>query len=399
MTDKPDASLIPAPLTGYVVELAHQFAGLTIFFIVLATILCGARVWTRCHPVYKMSADDYVCLVAYVPIVIGCALLLQTVPWVFNNKDPAKLTLHDIEQGFKYAIIAQTFWTWAMSLTKISIALMLLRLEQSQPMRRFLWFLVVLQVVMSIFTMLSQLLQCIPLRSAWDFTSSSSINHCWSKATGMSSAIAIQVFNFVTDWILALMPISFLRKVKRPLRERVVVNCLMGLGVFAGIVSLVKLVYLIRAGKTQESALDGIRFGMLSALEELLAFVAACIPCLKVPFQRALRYFGLKTHEQHNRTVVDTSRFPYSGADTSRSWTVNSEEGAYVGTRLSRFGGGNSESEEFILTSVEEGDVDGKLNGIWGRTEVQIQRDVEEQMIIQSHTPALPPPTARRKGS
>ncbi|CAI6335615.1 unnamed protein product [Periconia digitata] len=395
MPDKLDASLIPAPLTGPVVDLAHTFVAVTTFLIALATVLCAARVWTRCRPAFRMSSDDYVCLIAYILIVVNCALLFRSVKWIFDGTNPATLTLLDTSQSLKNVIIAQIFWTWAMSLTKLSIILMLLRLEQSTRMRRFLWAMILLHVIIAIYGMFTQALQCIPLRLAWDFLSDPAYakQHCWNKSTGIHTAMAVQAVNSATDCILALLPISFLRKVKRPLRERVVVNCLMGLGIFAGVVSLVKLVYIARDSSGQEPGLVGIRLGFLSTLEELLAFVAACVPCLKVPFQRVLLYFGCGSFQSRPGTSMGTGRGPScSDAETSRSCTVRSaddDRDPWLDTRMHDLRGSpNGASEERILGFGERSSTGVDERRQWG---------VEEDMIVRSHTPALPPPSSVKK--
>ncbi|KAF1954266.1 hypothetical protein CC80DRAFT_449608, partial [Byssothecium circinans] len=269
----PDASQIPHPVSALAIKLAHQYA---------------ARIWTKTHPVIRLTNDDYIF------VMISSILLLQTVWWGFGE-DPTTLTLLDVETSYMYATIAEVFWTWAMSCTKISIAAILLRFEQVPCMRRFLWFMIGLLVLKGLYSTVSQTMQCVPLRFLWDFLNRTR-GKCWSKAAIHTSALAVQIINIVSDWIFALLPISFLRKVQRPLRERVVVGVLMGLGIVASIASIVKVVYLAKL----HHILESIHIGILSSTEALLVFVACCMPCLRVPLQRALEFLGLVTAAQRS---------------------------------------------------------------------------------------------------
>ena len=72
-------------------------------------------------------------------------------------------------------------------------------------------------------------------------------------------------------------------------------------------------------------------------------------------------------------------------------------EGGRGSTRLTHFTDGNSTSEEHILTHVEEARLAAKMDQNWRTSEVQIQRDAEDAMIMQSHTPALPPPRPSKR--
>jgi hypothetical protein len=57
--------------------------------------------------------------------------------------------------------------------------------------------------------------------------------------------IAIAIF-IATDVACALLPIAFIRKIRRPLREKIVLGVLMGLGLVASACGIVKLIDLER---------------------------------------------------------------------------------------------------------------------------------------------------------
>jgi hypothetical protein len=152
--------------------------------------------------------------------------------------------------------------------------------------------MIVLQITLGIYNTLATLLQCMPVHKAWDLVGAVK-GSCWSKRAVSISSIVVSVIHIITDFMLALLPISFLRKIQRPVRERVVVGGLMGLGFFAGVASIIKIVAAIEFGGDGDPMNASINIGMWSVIEELVGFIVICIPCLRSPFQRVLQHCGL----------------------------------------------------------------------------------------------------------
>lgn len=140
-----------APPTDRAAYIAWEFSIIAPILLVTATLVFVARLWTRCFPIYRMKADDYVCSVAYVFVVINSSLFLKSVKWTFPTwtGDLSRWTIADRETSAFYGIIAQPFWAWGMAAIKISIGLMLLRLEADKLWRKFLWAMIIFQVILS----------------------------------------------------------------------------------------------------------------------------------------------------------------------------------------------------------------------------------------------------------
>lgn len=151
-----------APPTDRAAFVAWEFSVITPILLTLATLLFLARLWTRCFPVYRMLADDYVCAVAYVLVIVNSCLFLKSVQWILPTytEPTSNLTIGDRETSAFYGVIAQPFWAWGMASIKISIGLMLLRLEAEKLWRRFLWAMIVFQFVLSKFAPSKAMLEC-----------------------------------------------------------------------------------------------------------------------------------------------------------------------------------------------------------------------------------------------
>lgn len=170
----------------------------------------------------------------------------------------------------------------------------------------------------------------------------------------------------VTDVIFALMPINFLRKVQRPMRERIVIALLMGLGLFASVASIMKATTAANFGRTDDPNQEGVALGTWSCIEEQIAFIAACIPCLRQLFQKFLSYLGITT----TRTGTKPTGYNQMPGETGRS----------KGTSHARINSAirmksmmrSAHSEENILGSDN---ADGKNGEIWRTTEVHLEED------------------------
>jgi len=259
-----------------------------------------------------------------------------------------------------------------MATIKISVATMMLRIEQKAVLRQLLWAMVGLQVVIGIYTTISVLTQCIPLHAVWDLMDLMEDKRCWSTQAIRLSSICVSSFHVVTDIIMALLPATFLKKLQIPLRERIVLGCLMGLGVFASAASIVKAVASADLGKTGDFSKEVISIGTWSCIEEQVAFIAACIPCLRKPFHSLLRRFGVVS----------------SGAGTSNKATGGSGFKRMYGNHTELTGNANNHaihmksmasrdapSEENILSGGGHSD-SLKPGEIWRTTEVHLDEDV-----------------------
>jgi hypothetical protein len=306
--------------------------------------------------------------------LVHSVMLLLAAPYAFEA-DPSKWTLQDVINGNKYAIVSQPLWAWSMALIKISVAIMLLRLEPAKNMRFFLYFMIGLQIATAIYNTTIQAIQCFPFEAAWDILGLIKDATCLSRTTIGMHQIIIASINIVTDVAFALLPISFLRKVQRPLRERIIIGVLMGLGLFASVASIMKAVASASFGKTDDPNLEGITMGTWTMIEEQVAFIAACVPVLRALFQQVMVKLGVAT------TRGATTKGPTHGdgyyQSKTHGFTTKSSNGAI---RLQSLpGNGESPSEENILES------EGKSN-IWRTTEVRME---EEDMKSEDHRRAV----------
>jgi hypothetical protein len=262
-----------------------------------------------------------------------------------------------------------------MATIKISFALMLLRIEQIQGWRRFLWAMIVLQITIAVYNTIGILVQCIPIEKAWDLVGAVP-GSCWTKEAQSNSAIVVAIFSAMTDFVFAALPINFLRKIQRPVRERAIAGVLMGFGVFAGIASIVKIAAAAQFGRTGDMIDESVNMGMWSAVEELVGFIVICVPCMRPAAQRAAQTFsGMTTHVRHygqrhcyGKTLNADEEIRESSRSRSRLSMIM-ERGNDLGLKLGSLRTDRSDNEGLWGNSVQ------RPCEIWCTKEVMVDHD------------------------
>lgn len=148
---------------------------------------------------------------------------------------PADLILAE-----KFLFLSQPPYAWALACAKISIVWMLLRIQRDQRLWPF--FLYSLMVVFALIAVTMNAFQfslCKPLSAVWDPKGSPGAV-CMAPNISQTSIYVTAALTIVSDLVLSLMPIAFIVRIQRPLREKIAIGCLMGLGVLASIASITK---------------------------------------------------------------------------------------------------------------------------------------------------------------
>jgi hypothetical protein len=96
-----------------------------------------------------------------------------------------------------------------------------------------------------------------------------------------------------SDILFALLPLTFIYKIQRPLREKIVLAILMSLGLVASGAATAKVVILSRLPTSRDPMWIGADAFIWTNLEESIGMMAACITMLKPLFERAAHRCGL----------------------------------------------------------------------------------------------------------
>lgn len=127
-------------------------------------------------------------------------------------------------------------------------------------------------------------------------------------------------FHIVIDiWILVL-PYRLILSIPRPLRERLAVYAVFGLGVLGTICAIVRFNYLVLVSKSTDPFYDSIAINVWSVIEVNVGILCASLPTLRPLFSRAQRD---RTRDALNLGPRRTDRTP---KNTRRGALVQTKE-------------------------------------------------------------------------
>jgi hypothetical protein len=207
----------------------------------------------------------------------------------------------------RLVFIIQIIWYWSLTLVKLSVALLLLRLKPGRTWRIFLHSIIALLFLTLIAQTLFPFLQCRPFSIYWDPSAFSNPGNvtCIPRDIITANIIANSTINVTTDLILSFVPITFIRKLRRPRSEKIFLSILMALGLGASTFAILRTAGLRTFNRDKEDFLRGNVMPVLWAtLEQEVAMIAATVPTLRSLGQNVLVRAGKFFYEEESETKI-----------------------------------------------------------------------------------------------
>jgi hypothetical protein len=180
---------------------------------------------------------------------------------------------------------SMSLWIVCIAFVRISIACMLLRLKHSQPWRIFLWTLIGVQLLSCVANFIFQMVQCNPLAFLWD-PEDHPTAVCVKQISDQANMYVHSGIGTATDFMLATVPIFFMRESRRSRRDLIMLWCMVALGLFAASSSIVKMLRTSSTIPAKDALYTATDTVLWSFLEQQTGIIAACIPSLGPLFTR-----------------------------------------------------------------------------------------------------------------
>ncbi|KAL8648162.1 MAG: hypothetical protein Q9226_006111 [Calogaya cf. arnoldii] len=196
------------------------------------------------------------------------------------------------EDAAKLGLFSRACCVPAIASGKISVAFLIQRLQGASKWRtRFLHFCSISVGLLALFVVIFLFAQCQPVQTLWTPSMiKDGTGHCWDPIPNNNFDIAVASYYAWLDFVLALMPASFIWKLQMATRKKLALCSLLGLGVFAGICATIKTANLRTTTHKEDMTWKLPAYMLWNALEVNIIIVAACIPTLRplflVVFQR-----------------------------------------------------------------------------------------------------------------
>ncbi|KAK1831410.1 hypothetical protein QBC39DRAFT_371811 [Podospora conica] len=256
---------------------------LTIAFITLAWICTLFRLYTRIVIVKAAWWDDLLIFIAMLATTAGgiVFILLQNAGMGRHFID---LPLDDVQRFLKIFYVGSVTYPVALITIKLALLFQYLRIfDEASRRRRFCKWLIVFIGVWGAFFLAPSWVPCVPLASMWDF--SKPPPRCWGFASDDSrQAIGFHISQGVTttllDLVVFFLPIRLLLRPRTQRKSRIALLLLFFLGVTVSLVSVVRLVYLLKFSPAEMRDLSWTQPmpTALAVVEISLASVCAALP-------------------------------------------------------------------------------------------------------------------------
>ena len=132
--------------------------------------------------------------------------------------------------------------------------------------------------------------QCRPVQKLWNPTIQ---GECWRSNVTIAAGDFNGAVSTLSDWVLATLPIFFLWNVQMSSKLKAVICCLMGMGFFSGICTIVRTVYYQNI-YTEDVTWQVVDVIIWASLALWVGIIAACIPTLK-PLFREIKHSLLES--------------------------------------------------------------------------------------------------------
>ena len=347
------------PISDRAAFLARVHFGVIVPLLALTVVSFSARLYIRTWPIWRVGWDDWLIALGFVASIISFLLLSFEM-----YTTPRLLTFAEMTHTIKLAYLAVPLWNLAMTLIKTSVALTLLaRFHPLTTTTRWwkplLLTLIALQTLYFAANTAWTFTKCRPLAAAWDYSTPNAL--CLTLQTDLLVSSIGSAVNISTDILLSLAPmVAVLWRLRRPLRERILICCLTGVGLLASGASVAKSAMVGQWAPDQpgqDSWAIAVSIGTWTVAEMFIAVFGACSPSLKGPIERVLGRWGFFLDKGEEE--VDFVRVSKRGR-IGRGVGVGEEigEGEMGRSKPVWFGGGEGDDKGGSM-SADDDDVGG----------------------------------------
>ncbi|KAI9821279.1 MAG: hypothetical protein M1827_004015 [Pycnora praestabilis] len=245
---------------------------------IVAALFIGVRLATRISK-NKLGVDDY-CVIGSLVFSISLSATLCVAVNSGFGKHMIDLKHGPLVEALKMFYVAQIVYKMVVTLNKISILSLYLRIFIGQTFRRIVYGAIVFIAVSGAAFIVTTIVQCMPLAAAYDKTI--------KPATCINSTafwFTYAVINIITDVAILLLPSRQIKHLNLPTREKVGLFGVFTLGAFVCVTSIVRTTTLNVSAKTPDPTWNDINSTTWTVVEANVGIVCACLPILKQPLQ------------------------------------------------------------------------------------------------------------------
>ncbi|KAL4982724.1 hypothetical protein BDW68DRAFT_170385 [Aspergillus falconensis] len=312
---------------------AAQKTNLSVTWILggIATVTVFTRMYVRFFQQRTPGCDDYVMILCWCLAITSASLASTAIHYGLG------VDLYDIQSpddrvnALKYLTLAPNPSILSVAFGKLSIVLFfhrLLGVSMTRALSAFLWILLFITACLSISAVVAVLAFCTPTKSIWDKTIPP--KRCMAPETQLGIGLAQASFNAFTDIILGLLPAYSLYNLQMPLRRKIGLMLLFGVGVFGCVITSIKAWQLRNLTGHDNLTKSWSPITIWNTAEMFVLITCANIPMIRSLFRRI---FNIHSSARTSYPLESTPRNKSLSARTkNRYFSLGNSQGNTQGS-------------------------------------------------------------------
>ncbi|KAI5781944.1 hypothetical protein EDC01DRAFT_235044 [Geopyxis carbonaria] len=245
-----------------------------LFFIVLVTVL---RLYGRLHLMkLPLALDDVlICIASVFGIGFLCVEMISCKYGAGKHFFPLSL---ESKSTYQFSVwLACSFYMCGMGFVKFAMLALYWRLSPSQGFRNILMFMFLFVGLLTVSNVLVVVFQCKPIVATWDLRVRNGT--CINIIAFYYSNSAL---NILTDFAVYVLPMRMLWNIQLPIRQKISLCGIFGLGAIACIASVVRVANIPLMARNGDHSWNIVNAMIWSIVEMGVSILAASFPSLKV---------------------------------------------------------------------------------------------------------------------
>ncbi|KAI5928453.1 hypothetical protein F4810DRAFT_5049 [Camillea tinctor] len=275
-----------------------------LLLIALVAAVLAVRLYARKWLTRGFGLDDTLIVIAYAP-----ALAFTIIGLVAEDRFQWNRHVWDVDPklftvGLQLSLVTVILFDLATSLIKLSMLAMIFRLAAASHDRRTTIFILILSCIIAIncfIFVVIVIFQCRPVSDYW--TLSLEPQNCIDERTHL---VAANIINTITDFIVVLLPIKTIMGLDLPVKQRIIVTGLFGVGLFASAAGIARtyFTWILTTSADHDTTWNAWAVWLASTIELNLGIICASIPGTKPFFASYLpRVVGSTLRSRNSRYI------------------------------------------------------------------------------------------------
>ncbi|KAK4168120.1 hypothetical protein QBC43DRAFT_366631 [Cladorrhinum sp. PSN259] len=295
-------------------DISGTIIACSAIMMALSTLVVGLRFYVRGCMIRNIASEDWCILAAWACTMVATGGAFKEAQLALGHHIE-DIPPENMMAFFKTTYFKGLFYNMSISLTKISILLLYLRvLKTYDYLRKAMWATLGFVILYSVVTLTMYFTICVPLERFWD---RSIEGYCHPDPVWWT----LTYTHIVTDFIIFLLPIPVVVTMSIPFAQKAGLLFVFCVGFFVCLISVLRAIWLNALYLQRDVTWDMTQIANWSSVEINVAVVCACLTTLKPLFQKVFRPWLDKLFPRRNELQnVRESRPPTIGSSPLRAF-------------------------------------------------------------------------------